>query len=45
MNITGHRTRRVFDRYHIVSPGDLQSVAHLMANQPNGVSDAVSKQR
>jgi hypothetical protein len=27
MTITGHKTRAVFDRYHIVSPGDLQEAA------------------
>jgi hypothetical protein len=27
MKVTGHRTRAVFDRYHIVGPTDLQDVA------------------
>jgi integrase len=31
MKVTGHRTRAVFDRYHIVSPGDLQDVARRLA--------------
>jgi hypothetical protein len=30
MSVTGHKTRSVFDRYHIVSPGDLQDVAQRM---------------
>jgi integrase len=31
MKITGHETRRVFDAYNIVSPGDLQEAARKMA--------------
>jgi hypothetical protein len=31
MTITGHKTRSVFDRYHIVSPGDLQEAARRIA--------------
>jgi len=31
MKATGHLTRDVFDRYHIVSPGDLQDVARKLA--------------
>jgi integrase len=31
MTITGHRTRSVFDRYHIVSPTDLQEAARKIA--------------
>jgi hypothetical protein len=27
MQMTGHRTRDVFERYNIVSPGDLQEAA------------------
>jgi integrase len=30
MSVTGHKTRAVFDRYHIVSPGDLQDVARKL---------------
>ena len=30
MTITGHKTRAVFDRYHIVSPADLQEAARKL---------------
>jgi hypothetical protein len=31
MNITGHKTWAVFDRYHIVSPTDLQETSRKIA--------------
>ena len=30
MTVTGHKTRAIFDRYHIVSPADLRDVARRM---------------
>src|SRR5262249_25379620 len=30
MTMTGHKTRSVFDRYHIVSPGDLAEAARKL---------------
>ncbi len=36
MTVTGHKTRAVFDRYHIVSPGDLQDVARKLTGTFSG---------
>jgi len=30
MEIAGHKTRAIFDRYHIVSDGDLQEAANRL---------------
>ena len=37
MKITGHKTRAVFDRYHIVSPGDLQDAARRLEAQDHSM--------
>jgi hypothetical protein len=44
MTVTGHRTRAVFDRYHIVSPGDLQDVARKLAGTFPGTPERVTVQ-
>ena len=36
MTVTGHKTREVFDRYHIVSRGELQEVARKLAGTATG---------
>jgi integrase len=41
MTITGHRTRSVFDRYHIVSPADLQAATRRLVEADGHVSGHV----
>ncbi|HXH09384.1 MAG TPA: hypothetical protein VNP04_06440 [Alphaproteobacteria bacterium] len=32
MKVTGHKPRSLFDRYHLVSPADLQRVARKLTD-------------
>ena len=40
MTITGHKPRAVFDRYHIVSPGDLQEAVRKLTGTIAGTVEA-----
>jgi hypothetical protein len=38
MTVSGHKTRGVFDRCHIVSPGDFQDVARWLTGTFSGTA-------
>jgi hypothetical protein len=42
MKITGHRTRGVFDRYHIVSPSDLVEATRKLEIRAAGTFSGTS---
>ena len=40
MQLTGHKTRAVFERYNIVSPGDLRDAARRLESFISGRTEA-----
>lgn len=45
MTISGHKTRSVFDRYHIVAPSDLREAARKLENNQQNEREAIEKSR
>jgi hypothetical protein len=45
MSISGHKTRSVFDRYHIVAPRDLREAARKLENNQQQEREALEKSR
>ena len=48
MEMTGHKTRSVFDRYHVVSEGDLREAKKKLDSKPGtipGTKGEKAKQR
>jgi integrase len=43
MSISGHKTRSVFDRYHIVAPSDLRDAARRLENTQQQEHEALQK--
>jgi len=43
MQISGHRTRAIFDRYHIVSENDLREAATKMEHQQQTASELAAE--
>ena len=42
MTMTGHKTRAVFERYNIVSTGDLADVARRLNEAANSVTGTIA---
>jgi integrase len=45
MSISGHKTRSVFDRYHIVAPSDLREAARKLETSQQQEREALEKSR
>jgi integrase len=41
MKVTGHKTRSIFDRYHIVSPADLQEATRRLSGTMSGTAEKI----